>query len=58
MLANLAACAAVNLDIHYRQLRVRQEAVLFLKAGEALSFEYVILDVVDSFLDLALWRGV
>jgi hypothetical protein len=58
MLANLVARGTVNPDIRHRQLRVGQEAVLFLKAAEALSFECVILDVVDSFLDLALWRGV
>jgi hypothetical protein len=54
MLTNLATCGAMNLGIRYGQLPVEQEAVLFLKPREASSFECVVLDVVDSFLDLAL----
>ena len=58
MLVNLAVRGPGNLGVCHGELPVEQEAVLLLTAGERLSFECVVLNVVDSFLNLALVASV
>src|SRR5271157_1324877 len=54
MLADLATRSAVDSGVGHGQLPLEQKQILFLQAGEPSPFQCVVLDVVDTFLDLSL----
>ena len=57
VLADLTARGAVDPGVGHGQLPVQQEAVLLLQAGEASPLEGIVLNVVDTLLDLPLVAG-